>query len=114
MKAIVTIVTAILLAAPAAPLARSPRTVRVPKVVGRTESRAQCALAAAGLHWRFRGSGHVFGRPVVVCEPGLAVLPDPQVIAQSPAGGVPVRNGSVVVLDDACLRRARRHLPPCL
>jgi hypothetical protein len=106
------LVAALILAA-AAP-ATTTRTVRVPRVVGGTESRAQCSLAAAGLRWRFRGSSHVFGRPVIVCKRGVAVLPDPQVDSQSPAGGAHARRGSVVVLDDVCLRRVRRHLSPCL
>jgi beta-lactam-binding protein with PASTA domain len=114
LRAIAIVIACLLALPPAAPLARSTPTARVPRVVGATESRAQCALAAAGLRWRFRGSAHVFSRPAIVCKPGVAVLPDPQVISQSPAGGVRVRRGSVVVLDDVCLRRGRRHLSPCL
>lgn len=90
------------------------RTARVPRVVGQTESRAQCALTKAGLRWRYRGDHHVRGRPVISCSGHGAVIPDPTVISQSPRAGSLVRSHSVVVLDDECLRRVRHHALPCV
>jgi hypothetical protein len=74
-----------------------------------TESRAQCMLAAAGLRWRYRGDNQVHARPIISCGRNEAVAPDPVVITESPRAGTRVARGSVIVLDDACLRLARQH-----
>jgi hypothetical protein len=79
-----------------------------------SESRAQCALAAAGLRWRYRGDNRVHARPIVVCGGRSVVLPDPFVISESPRAGTPVVRGSVIVLDDACLRLMRQHRGACM
>src|SRR5579859_5815847 len=86
---------------------------RVPGVIGMAESRAQCALAAAGLRWRYRGDNRVHARPIIACSGDVAVTPDPVVISESPRAGTRVARGSVVVLDDACLRLARQHRGVC-
>jgi len=91
------------------PATTTPKTVRVPNVVGKTESRAQCALATAGLRWRYRGGRRVSSCPIIPCSTGTAVTPDPKVISQSTLPGTPVRVGGVVVLDDECLLRVRAH-----
>jgi beta-lactam-binding protein with PASTA domain len=88
-------------------------TVRVPNVVGQPESRAQCALAAAGLRWRYRGDNHLHSRPIISCSGHGAVNPDPAVISQSPRAGSRAKRHGVVVLDDQCLRRVRHHNFPC-
>ena len=86
---------------------------RVPAVVGMSESRAQCTLAAAGLRWRYLGDDRVHARPIIRCTGNVAVTPDPVVISESPRAGTRVARGSVIVLDDACLRRARQHRGVC-
>jgi hypothetical protein len=86
---------------------------RVPNVVGTTESRAQCTLAATGLRWRYRGDHHAHARPLVSCTGLVAVTPDPVVISESPRAGTRVARGSVIVLDDTCLRRVRQHRGAC-
>lgn len=88
-------------------------TVLVSRVVGQTESAAQCALAAQGLRWRFRGDRHAYGVPSGgLCGLALAGLLDPKVLAQSPSPGRAVPRG-VVVLDDVCLRAFRRPRGHC-
>jgi beta-lactam-binding protein with PASTA domain len=94
-------------------LAGAAAGLRVPAVVGMTESRAQCTLAAAGLRWRYRGEGRVHTRPIISCGGRSAVAPDPVVISESPRAGTRVTRGSVIVLDDACLRLARQHRGVC-
>jgi beta-lactam-binding protein with PASTA domain len=82
-------------------------------VVGLAESRAQCALAAAGLRWRYRGDDRAHARPIIACTRSSAVAPDPVVISESPRAGTRVARGSVIVLDDTCLQRARQHRSLC-
>ena len=88
--------------------------LRVPAVVGMSESHAQCTLAAAGLRWRYRGDERVYAAPIITCGGRSVVLPDPPVTWESPRAGTRVARGSVVVLDDACLRRVREHLGACM
>jgi beta-lactam-binding protein with PASTA domain len=88
--------------------------VTVPRLVGKPQSRAECALAARRLRWRFLGDRRVHSRPIVRCSGRSTVTPDPKVIAQRPRAGTRVRRGSVVVIDNECLRRVRSGLPPCL
>lgn len=95
------------------PAATGSMNVRVPRVVGQTQSRAQCALAKVGLRWRYRGDNHLHSRPVTPCSGHGAVNPDPKVISQSPRAGSRIHGHGVVVLDDACLRRVRQHGLPC-
>jgi hypothetical protein len=95
-------------------LARSATGLRVPAVVGMSESRAQCTLAAAGLRWSYRGDKRVYTRPIITCGGRSVVLPDPVVISESPRAGTRVVGGSVIVLDDACLRRLREHRSACM
>jgi hypothetical protein len=95
-------------------LAGAATGLRVPAVVGVAESRAQCTLAAAGLRWRFRGDDHVHARPVIACSGNVAVNPDPPVISETPRAGSRVVRGSVIVLDDSCLLRARQHRSLCV
>jgi hypothetical protein len=78
-----------------------------------TESRAQCTLAAAGLRWRYRGNSQVFARPIISCGGTLFVAPDPAVISESPRAGARVARGTVIVLDDVCLRLTRQHHRAC-
>ncbi len=88
--------------------------VQVPRAVGETESAAQCALAAHGLRWRFRGDRHVYAFPSAgVCRPGPAGLSDPKVLAQSPSPGHVVARDTIVVLDDVCLRAFRKPRGHC-
>jgi len=87
--------------------------VRVPGLTGKTESAAQCALAAVGLRWRFRGDRLIRSHPIIPCSGHAAVNPDPKVLSQTPRAGSQVRPRSVVVLDDECLRRVRHHHPAC-
>jgi beta-lactam-binding protein with PASTA domain len=94
-------------------LAGAATGVRVPAVVGMTESRAQCTLAAVGLRWRYRGDNRVHARPIISCGGRSAVAPDPVVISESPRAGTRVARGSVIVLDDACLRLVRQHRGAC-
>jgi hypothetical protein len=91
------------------PAAKASTEVRVPSVLGEAESRAQCALAAAGLRWRYRGDGRVHLRPIISCSGTAAVTPDPKVVSQSPGAGTRLRRRSVVLLDDECLRLVREH-----
>ncbi len=96
-------------------LARAATGLRVPVVVGMSESRAQCTLAAAGLRWRYRGDNRVYARPIIACGGrSVVVLPDPLVISESPRAGTRVVGGSVIVLDDACLRLVRQHRGACM
>jgi beta-lactam-binding protein with PASTA domain len=95
-------------------LARAATGLRVPAVVGMSESRAQCTLAAAGLRWRYRGDNRVYARPIIACGGRAVVLPDPVVISESAPAGTRVAGGSVIVLDDACLRLARQHRGACM
>ena len=95
-------------------LARATTGLRVPAVVGMSESRAQCTLAAAGLRWRYRGDKRVYARPIIACAGRSVVLPDPVVISESPPAGTRVAGGTVIVLDDACLRRLRQHRSACM
>ena len=88
--------------------------VHAPKVVGLTQSQAQCALASAHLRWRYRGDDTVHSKPIASCSGNSAVMPDPKVIAQSPKAGSHVHRGRVVVLDDECLKRARDTGMPCM
>jgi hypothetical protein len=74
-----------------------------------TESDAQCALAAAGLSWRYRGERRALTQPMVPCTGMMFVAPDPLVTAETPGPGVRVRRGAVIVLDDQCLRHVRKH-----
>jgi len=97
----------------AAGAATTAAPVRVPSVTGKAESVAQCRLAADGLRWRFRGDHVVLSHPIIACSQHGAVMPDPRVISQTPRAGARVRRGSVVILDDECLRRVRQHRPPC-
>jgi hypothetical protein len=78
-----------------------------------TESRAQCRLTAAGLRWRYRGDHRVHSRPIISCGGMSAVTPDPVVISESPRAGTQVARGSVIVLDDVCLRLVRQHRGAC-
>ena len=87
---------------------------RVPAVVGMSESRAQCTLAATGLRWRYRGDNRVYARPIIACGGRSVVLPDPVVISESPRAGTRVASASVIVLDDACLRLLRQHRGACM
>jgi beta-lactam-binding protein with PASTA domain len=89
------------------------KTVQVPRVVGLTESRAQCALATVGLRWRYRGDNRVHSRPLISCSSHGAVNPDPTVISQVPRGGSRIPGHGIVVLDDQCLQRVRQHGLPC-
>jgi beta-lactam-binding protein with PASTA domain len=89
------------------------KTVRVPRVVGQAESRAQCALTKVGLRWRYRGDNRVHSRPVLSCSGHGAVNPDPTVISQFPRAGSRIHGHGVVVLDDQCLQRVRQHGLPC-
>jgi len=95
------------------PAAAVAKTVVIPKLVGQTESRAQCALKAVGLRWRYRGDNQVRSRPLGSCTGHGAVIPDPKVISQAPRAGTRVHSRSVVVLDDECLRHGRHHGLPC-
>jgi len=105
---------AVLVTAPA-PAATPSRLVRVPGVIGMTESDAQCALAAAGLSWRYRGERRVLTQPMIPCTGMTFVAPDPLVTAQTPGRAVRVHRGAVIVLDDECLRHVRKHpQQPCL
>jgi hypothetical protein len=79
-----------------------------------SESRAQCVLEAAGLRWRYRGDNRVHAQPIVACGGRAVVLPDPVVISESPRPGTRVARGSVIVLDDACLRALRQHRGACM
>jgi beta-lactam-binding protein with PASTA domain len=96
-----------------APAATPSTSVRVPRVVGWTESRAQCQLASAGLRWRFRGDGRVRSRPIISCSGTAAVNPDAKIISQLPRAGTRVTRRTVIVLDDECLRRLREHHSAC-
>lgn len=88
------------------------RRIRVPDVVGMTESRAQCAVVAAGLRWRYRGDNHVHSAPISDCS--AIVMPDPRVTSQRPKADALVRPHRVIVLDDVCLQRVRAGQGPCL
>ena len=95
----------------AVPAVNASSGVRVPRVLGDSESRAQCVLVAAGLRWRYLGDGHVHRRPIISCSGG--VTPDPKVISQSPVAGTRLPLSGVVVLDDECLRLVRSHRGGC-
>jgi hypothetical protein len=84
--------------------------VRVPAVVGRQRRGALCTLARFGLRWRFRGFPRVY-RTALSCNVGVS--PDPTILKQSPRAGTRVPSGHVVVLDDDCVRRARRGTRTC-
>jgi hypothetical protein len=91
-----------------------PRTrTRVPAVIGRRLSGAQCTLARLGLRWRFRGSPRVY-EVATGCDGRSQVSPDPRVLAQSPRARTWVEATTVIVLDDACARLARRGTRRCL
>jgi hypothetical protein len=71
-------------------------------------------VAAAGLRWRYRGDNRVYVRAIIACGGRSVVLPDPVVISESPSAGTRVARGSVIVLDDACLRLLRQNRGACM
>jgi hypothetical protein len=56
----------------------------------------------------------VYARPIITCGGRSVVLPDPAVISESPRAGTRVASGTVIVLDDACLRLLRQHRGACM
>lgn len=91
-----------------APAARTPA---VPAVVGRPQSAAERLLAARGLRWRFRGDVVVRARPLA--PKGVAISPDPRIVAQFPPPGARLARQAPVVLETTCTRAVRAGRPPC-
>ena len=79
-------------------------TAVVPRVRGRTSSRAECALAGVGLRWRYRGRRRAMVTPAApgACRGTAEVEPDPKITGQRPRAGTRVPVGTVVRLRDEC------------
>ena len=87
------------------PAPQPPPGVTTPSFVGFSHSQVSCANGAATMPLR------IDDEPPVVpsaerCSGRVGVLPDPRVIRQVPAAGVPLRPGVNVRLYTACHRRA--------
>ncbi len=85
---------------------RLQRITTVPRIVGLAESGADCRLERRGLRWRLKGDDRVQSRPRVPCHGGSTVIPDPRVLRQRPSPGTPVKQSTVVVIDNECTARS--------
>jgi hypothetical protein len=74
----------------------------MPAVVGRRMSRAECALAARGVRWRYPGLATPRWRAGSSCSANESVQPDPRIVSQSVAAGRRIAPGTVVVIDHDC------------
>jgi hypothetical protein len=85
----------------------------VPRVVGLPQTVAECRLAHAGLRWRV-GPGQVEDKPVISCQGGVAVRPDPIVRRQFPKSRLRLLRSRVVTLETDCsLLRFQAGGPRC-
>ena len=84
------------------PLSPASSTISVPNVVGMARTDATCALADAGLTWRYGGDDRIRNRPIPACDTEVGVSPDPIIKTQDPVSGTRVPAGGTIVLEDQC------------